>query len=106
MNLEIGKQMKNSSMNRYVMSNIEEPMVIFMGLYGIEVKKEENRIKRENIWKKRTVSTYFGDPFPEFMVIFLRLMPSLKRQWQLIGGEEHRGSLAEAANCHCWGLII
>ena len=69
-----------------------------------EVKREENRIKRENIWKKRTVSAYFVDPFPEFKVIFLRLMLSLKKQWQLIGGEEHRGSLVEAANC--WGLII
>ena len=65
-----------------------------------EVKREENRIKRENIWKKRTVSALCVDLFPVFKLMFFRWAPSLRRRWQLTGGGEHRGSLVEGANCY------
>ena len=66
-----------------------------------EVKREENRIKRENIWKKRTVSFHLCtlynvqlyNPPPDIKIMtFFRWMPSLKRRWLHTGGEEHRGN--------------
>ena len=72
-----------------------------------EIKREESRIKRENIWKKRTVRNSCPELlpfkrikwnflFPSYFLsessieIFFRLVPCSKKQLQLTGGEEPR----------------
>ena len=72
-----------------------------------EIKREESRIKRENIWKKRTVrnscpelhpfkSIKYNFLLPSYILsespkeILFRLVPSSKKQLQHIGGEEPR----------------